>query len=1219
MDKQFTPIKQALNKAFLKEKVARPDIEIFKSSLQNLLVKIDTKESEANLRDHLRDFLNDIFYKEKHLLATKGQTDLVIHADRTARSQAAVLFEVKRPKNTAEMVSLDNLNRKALQELILYYLRERIEHENREIKTLIITDIHTWFVFDENEFDRHVFANEKIRKYYLHCRDVEKNNDRFYKTLKEELIPKFVGELNFTYFDLRDYQKIAADSNPQNDHLLIPLFKVFSPAHLLKQPFANDSNSLDRPFYNELLHLIGLEEVKEGGKKIIQRKPKNDRHAGSLLENTIATLETEDCLRRLPNLKNYGSQRDEQLFNVALELTITWMNRILFLKLLEAQLLAYHEKNEAFRFLNFEKIKDFDELNELFFDALAKLPADRPDFTKTKFERVPYLNSSLFEISDLEAAAVRINSLKDRLLLPLAQNSVLKKSPRHKNTAEIRTLEYIFNFLDAYDFSAEGSEEIQEEAKTLINASVLGLIFEKINGYRDGSFFTPGFVTMYMCRETIRRAVLQKFNERHGWRCQDLGDLRNHLADRRSKSKILEDNATVNSLKICDPAVGSGHFLVSALNEIIAIKSELRILADEHGKCLSIEAKVENDELVVTDGGSLFTYVLKKGKAATEAQRSQQTLFREKQNLIENCLFGVDINPNSVKICRLRLWIELLKNAFYKTDGELETLPNIDINIKQGNSLIARFGLDEDLTPILKKSKVSIEDYQNYVRKYHHARDKDEKRELLRLIEDLKTNFRTEIGMRDKKYLELKKIENDFYFKYASSNLFGEQPDETQLSEKQVKEKAELAAKIEKLKTELDDRKNNAVFQNAFEWRFEFPEVLDFEGRFLGFDCVVGNPPYINSKGENFSDSFKSIASSNYQTAKYQIDTYILFIERGLNLITGNGKLTFIVPNAWLNNLFLKEVREYFLKKSSIESITSMTAAVFEEASVDTIILSTGKKYENCKTKINFNVGQEFFLQKEIEQDSFLNNEGFIINVRGDNSTDSLLIKIESKSVQLETFTSIARGVGVYHKRVGHTPEIIQADPYQSTFKKDETFIPYLRGKNIVSYSIKWLDDSFISYGKWLAEPREPKFFEGKRILLRQIPASKLIAAFIEEDFVVDQSVFIAKFEDNNWNPICVLGIISSKLMSFYFRNKYSEFDEIFPKLKLQHFKNLPISIEKTNELELETLVEKILESKRINPSADTQSQEKEIDKLVYGLYGLTEEEISVIESSGGK
>lgn len=240
---------------------------------------------------------------------------------------------------------------------------------------------------------------------------------------------------------------------------------------------------------------------------------------------------------------------------------------------------------------------------------------------------------------------------------------------------------------------------------------------------------------MYMSRETIRRAVVQKFNEVKGWNCKTFEELKEDIQEElksgNRKEVRKEANRIINSLRIIDPAVGSGHFLVSVLNELIAIKSELKILVDADMEPLSsYTVVVLNDELILTDEeGGLYSYHPKN----KESQRIQETLFHEKQTIIENCLFGVDINPNSVKICRLRLWIELLKNAYYITHdfnrgiSELQTLPNIDINIKCGNSLVSRFAIDADLKPALRESKWNISSYRNAVTTYHHASNKDEK------------------------------------------------------------------------------------------------------------------------------------------------------------------------------------------------------------------------------------------------------------------------------------------------------------------------------------------------------------------------------------------------------------------------------------------------------------------------------------------------------------
>lgn len=288
-------------------------------------------------------------------------------------------------------------------------------------------------------------------------------------------------------------------------------------------------------------------------------------------------------------------------------------------------------------------------------------------------------------------------------------------------------MDYLFQFLDAYDFASEGTEDWQKDNKQLINASVLGKVFEKINGYRDGSIFTPAFITMYMCRQSIRLAVVEKFNETLSEKGKKLfdkfDDIKNYTSRHYKTEDVLKANEIINSLHICDPAVGSGHFLVSALNEIIAIKAELGILADDKGNNLSgYEIEIVNDELIITDQqGNPIEYKLQNGKPISkEVQRLQKTLFHQKQTIIENCLFGVDINPKSVLICRLRLWIELLKNAYYKETEytELETLPNIDINIKCGNSLLSRFPLDADLTKALKSIKYDIKAYRGFVNDY---------------------------------------------------------------------------------------------------------------------------------------------------------------------------------------------------------------------------------------------------------------------------------------------------------------------------------------------------------------------------------------------------------------------------------------------------------------------------------------------------------------------
>ncbi|MFZ4457333.1 MAG: DUF7149 domain-containing protein, partial [Bacteroidales bacterium] len=521
--------RKAINKAFLKVKPIRSEIECFKTNLIQLLDRMNDAESEEFHKNLVIDFLKKTYYDPNHFINTKGRNDLVIHNADKATSSVGVVIEAKKPTNKGEMLTTEKLNVKAFQELVLYYLRERITHNNLEVKYLIATNINEWFIFDATLFDRLFAQNKNLVKQFNDFeggRLADTKTDFFYKQIAEPFIAGIKHEIECTHFDIREYEKPLRNDDRKDDNKLIALFKLLSPGHLLKLPFANDSNSLDKRFYGELLHIIGLTETKDGSKKIIERNKDGERNTGSLIENAIIKLDSLDKITRLQNPGQFGTNMQERYFNVGLELCITWINRILFLKLLEAQLVSYHKGDASFGFLNMKKIKDYDNLNSLFFEVLARMQDERNEDVKTLFAHVPYLNSSLFEPTEIEQTTLFISNLSDDKTMPVYASTVLKDDKGKKRTGNINPLEYLFSFLDAYDFASEGSEEIQEDNKTLINASVLGLIFEKINGYKDGSFFTPGFITMYMCRETIRKAVIQKFNDAAPPRLRDKEEVR---------------------------------------------------------------------------------------------------------------------------------------------------------------------------------------------------------------------------------------------------------------------------------------------------------------------------------------------------------------------------------------------------------------------------------------------------------------------------------------------------------------------------------------------------------------------------------------------------------------------------------------------------------------------------------------------------------------------
>jgi hypothetical protein len=738
-------IKDALNKAFVKVRPERTEIDKFKANFITLIegIKNNLTKREDFHKYLFSDFLKNTWYAPDYFINICDNIDLVIHNGNDS-SPVGVLIEAKSPINKSEMVSCKNLNKKAFHELLLYYFRETIDNKNINLKHLIITNSIEWFIFDAKEFQRLFSKNIDLVNHYHDFKNnslLINHTSDFYESIASPYIDSIKNEIEYIYFNILEYENIFRNNNKEEDNKLINLYKILSPIHLLKKSFANDSNTLNEYFYFELLYLMGLKEDKKEGKKVIVRN-EEEKQSASLVEETIYQLSDE-------------TTDDELLWDISLDLIITWINRIIFLKLLEAQQLQYQNKSSHYSFLNTNTIKDFNDLNILFFKVLAVEQNNRAEKDKVKFKNVPYLNSSLFEETLNEHEWLKISSLRNEGIdiFPL---TVLKDETGNKRKGKIKILDYLFEFLNAYDFSSEGTEQIQEEKKTLINASVLGLIFEKINGYKDGSYFTPGFVTSFICHETIKNVVITKFNEIKGWNAKNIIDIHNKI---NNSDDIAEANKIINSIKIIDPAVGSGHFLVSALNEIIAIKSEAGILVDNEGKRIKGEIKVLNDELIVYDEtGEYFEYKIN----VKEKQRVQETLFQEKRQIIENCLFGVDINLNSVKICRLRLWVELLKNAYYTKESgykELETLPNLDINIKAGDSLISRFKFDMDITNSNYSLKSTIKEYKEAVRNYRNTSNKSAKKKLLEIITKIISDYRETGTKQNILYNEIQNLE----------------------------------------------------------------------------------------------------------------------------------------------------------------------------------------------------------------------------------------------------------------------------------------------------------------------------------------------------------------------------------------------------------------------------------------------------------------------------
>ena len=1210
-----------------KQEISSEILHDFKQKLSTFLGNIHEPSREGKQETDLRDFLNDALYKGKFYINKKETIDWAIHNGMDAKSKVAVLIEVKKTAEKTDMFTEAKPNVKSLHELVLYYLRERIDNHNHEIKHLIATNCHEWYIFNELWFNENIFTTQ-LKKTYQTWKLSGHGTDDFYKFHAKSYLETLEKPIEFCRIDVRDYTNAT-------DKKVSELYKILSPEHLLKQEIANDANKLNKPFYNELLYLIGIEERKDekSNKKIIERLLPAHRREGSLLENTIEQLETKNALSKVQNIEAFGDTEEEQKYSVALELNITWLNRLLFLKLLEGQLIKYHGGNRKYRFLTSDRINDFDELGELFFGVLAKRPEDRRPSVQQKFGDIPYLNSSLFEESNLENNVLSVEILKDRLELPLFGNTVLKDSQGKTRKGEVKTLKYLLDFLDSYDFGSKDAKEVAATKDSnainhdrTINAAVLGLIFEKLNGYKDGSFFTPSFITMYMCRETLRRSVVQKFNDTQEWNCQDFVELHEHLDDDYKKpDKRKAYNDLLNSIRICDPAVGSGHFLVSALNEMIAIKAELKILQHPNGSRLKgYEISVENDELIVweEDTQKDFQYKIgQAGKPFQELQSVQETLFYEKRTIIENCLFGVDINPKSVSICQLRLWIELLKNAFYTPESNylyLETLPNIDINIKTGNSLVSRFGLDADLSKVLRSIKYTVTQYRGFVNEYKNAENKEQKRGLQKIIDSIKGNFRTEIAKyNNPKIVQLNKLKEELYVRFEGNSLFG-----TKLNAKQKAERDILSKKIEIITTEIKDSIDSPIFRNAFEWRFEFPEVLDDNGNFIGFDVIVGNPPYVFAR-DNFTDEMKNYFSANFNVSQYQVNLYLLFIERAIHIMKKQAEFSFVIPNSLLMVSSAISTRKFIIQNSRINEIVNFIGSSFEGVGVETIILNFSKCLaEDDVIRVFISETNKIEYSHDKSQKGFCDNQDFQFNVFSNDKTEELIQKLKATSEIFDNVVTIKAGLQAYETGKGNpkqTPDDVKSRPYDFDYKFDENTFQYLEGKDVGRYFIKWAG-SFLQYGNHLASPRTFDLFTGETIIIREITSNhpkSINASYTDETYLFNRSnIAIKKTKNSKVELKYALALLNSKLISYYFmKNTAKSVRQLFPKLILEDLRKFPIKdIDSIHQQPFIEKVNQILAIKKEDSQVNTSELEAEIDRMVYELYELTEEEILIVE-----
>jgi adenine-specific DNA-methyltransferase len=560
-----------------------------------------------------------------------------------------------------------------------------------------------------------------------------------------------------------------------------------------------------------------------------------------------------------------------------------------------------------------------------------------------------------------------------------------------------------------------------------------------------------------------------------------------------------------------------------------------------------------------------------------------------------------------------------LKNAYYKHPNELETLPNIDINIKCGNSLISRFAIDTDLKEVMKKSKWTIDEYRKAVDTYRNAESKVQKREMELLINDIKSEINVEFRKNDPRQKRLEKLGYEFFLLTGKSK-FGTglqiEFEETDLNKVDKTKTQKLEQEIELLTSQITEIKSNKIYENAFEWRFEFPEVLNNDGDFVGFDVVIGNPPYVSLYG-NKGNSIDSYTRLHFQNIfshikgnSDRINLMNLFIELSQMILRKNGNSSLIVNKTIavlpsyinLRNFILSNVRVNYL---------ALDFSPFE-AIVDCLIID----FTNEKPESNYEIK---YLTKDFFSTSSINIEIFSRNRLSEfiySNYSGILEKVDTATESIGDLININRGVNI-----GGC-----FDDFLNSEKISTQYFKYLSGtKNIKQYKFDWeKNDGYCKLDLNLESELRKK---GKTLVLGDISRFKKSKIFIPESSQIITAVYCneeycsaygimvgTKKDEIDISLHFIVGLLNSTLINFYCTEKeiLRKGNKATPHVGVKGINSIPV----LRNIEIENKISQL--SQNIHSAKtkleNTEHLEKELNKYVFQLYDLTPEEIEIIE-----
>jgi hypothetical protein len=913
--------------------------------------------------------------------------------------------------------------------------------------------------------------------------------------------------------------------------------------------------------------------------------------------------------------------------------------------------------------------EDYTIANKYRFPELFK----NPDQALQLFSKIPFLNGGLFDCLDRRGNKQKGDIFIDGFTRhtkpqPKVPNMLFFGEKRKVDLSKVfedkkwskEEVKGLINILNDYKFTIAENTPIEEEVA--LDPELLGRIFENLLAANNpetgatvrkatGSFYTPREIVNYMVDESLL-AYLQNCLD------HDEKDLKISMINESGKSNNQENQGSdnerrlrlllsysdestgfneeekdrlitaIHNLKVLDPACGSGAFPMGMLLKTVHV---LHKLDPNNAKW----QQVQEDAARTIPDPEIQRDTLARIEEAFSPENNYADYGR-KLVLIQNCIYGIDIQPIAVQISKLRFFISLLVDQKYndaKENRGVLSLPNLETKFVAANTLI---GIDESIQGSLHNTDIQqlVGKLHNVRKQIFNARSYRNKKELQKQDEQL----RKQLGaLLDQKTLEAQKV--------LERQIETLQNQKT-ISEKNLKEKnllvgvrkqtEEVIKKIDKqvaeLQTKLLDRhivETNAMRladwdpydQNAHadffdkEWMF---------GNSEGFDIVIGNPPYIQIQTMEKKYS-QILESQSYKTFTKTGDVYCLFMEKGKDILIRHGILSMIVSNSWLQSITFRSARILLTNDLVWVRTLNVSTKIFE-AVVDTMVLVARRlsdKNDSVTCPVDLLsedsiVFSHCLLWKNIPKD------GNSINIVASPKRQDLFRSIQNINQPLSTFFNVFNGVKPFEKGKGNPPQtekIMREKPF--VFEGDQPskkWYPLLRGSLINRYCNKWKSDYWILYGEWLAAPRDYSIFEAPRKIAVRQTGDSLIATIISSGIICRDNLHIILPRTKELKLETLLGLINSKLFDFIYETINPEKGEALAQVKKQHIEQLPISRrvieEDYDNRPLIILVRRIIAEKKNNLAADTSKLEREIDLLVYQLYNLTLEEVQIIDST---